>query len=64
MATKKTLRQREKELQLLLATPAGQKELRELGTRYHATDWRPKSASTSVITSILIHERVHGIIVG
>jgi hypothetical protein len=33
---KKTLAQRQKELQALLATPAGREELQALAARYHA----------------------------
>jgi hypothetical protein len=36
MSPKKTLAQRQKELQALLATPAGREELQALGARYHA----------------------------
>src|SRR5262249_28471857 len=36
MAQKKTLRQRQEELQALLATPAGRAELQELESRYEA----------------------------
>jgi hypothetical protein len=36
MAPTKTLRQREKELQALMATPAGRQELHELEQRYQA----------------------------
>ena len=64
MAAKKTLRQREKELQALLATPAGREELRALRAKYQAADGQANSSSTSVITFILVHERVHGIIAG
>ncbi len=64
MALKKTLREREKELQSLLATKAGQEELQELQSRYQAADGQPKSDGASIITYILVHERVHGIIAG
>jgi hypothetical protein len=62
MPLKKALQEREKELQSLLATPAGRKELQELGARYHAVNGRLKPASTSIITYILVHEREQGLI--
>jgi hypothetical protein len=62
MTPKKTLPQREKELQALLRTPAGREELRELDARYHAASGRLRPARTSVITSILVHEREQGLI--
>ena len=64
MSTKKTLQQREKELQDLLATPAGREELRVLESQYHEGNERFRPASTSVITYILVHERQKGLIVG
>ena len=62
MTPKKTLSEREKELQSLLATPAGREELRQLDSRYHAASDRVRPARTSVITSILVHEREQGLI--
>lgn len=62
MSTKKTLRQREKELQDLLATPAGREQLQILESQYHETSERLRPASTSVITYILVHERQRGLI--
>jgi hypothetical protein len=64
MTLKKTLQQREKELQSLLSTPAGRKELQGLDRRYQAAGGRMRPANTSVITYILVHEREHGLIVG
>ena len=64
MTLKKTLPQREKELQSLLATPAGRKELQELDRRYQAAGGRMRPANTSLITYILVHERGQGLIVG
>ena len=64
MTAKRTLQEREKELQALLATPAGRKELQELAARYHATSGRLRPASTSVITYLLVHEREKGLISG
>jgi hypothetical protein len=62
MLLKKTLQQREKELQTLLATPEGQKELQELCSRYHAAGGTLRPASASVITYILVYERGRGLI--
>ena len=60
----KTIQERQKELQALLATPAGQEELRKLEARCQAAGERPRSAKESVITYILVHERTHGRIAG
>ena len=62
MPTKKTLQQRQTELQALLATPAGQKELEQLESRYHAKTGRWRPTNTSIITYILVHERDLGLI--
>ena len=64
MTPKKTLPEREKELQALLATPAGRAELQELDARYCAESGKVRSAKTSIITYILIHERLRGAIAG
>jgi hypothetical protein len=64
MSATKTLQQREQELRSLLATPAGQKELQDLASRYHASSGRLRSSRTSVITYILVHERDRGLISG
>ena len=63
MRTKMTLQQREKELQTLLATSAGQKELRELESRYRIASGRERPPRTSMITYILVHEREQGLII-
>jgi hypothetical protein len=62
MPMKKALNQREKELQALLATPAGRIELQDLESRYRTVSGRLKPSSTSIITYILVHEREHGLI--
>jgi hypothetical protein len=62
MSPVKTLQQREKELQALLADPAGKKILQELESKYHAASGRPKAAKSSVITYILVYERQRGMI--
>jgi hypothetical protein len=64
MASKKTLAQREKELQSLMGTPVGQAELQALALRYCAAGGRTRVAHASVITYILIHERLNGLING
>jgi hypothetical protein len=64
VASISTLQEREKELQALLATPAGRKKLAELDAQYQAADGRPRPPRTSVITYILVHERGHGLIHG
>jgi hypothetical protein len=62
MIPKRTLRDREKELQALLATPAGREELQELASRYHAASGKLRPTGTSPITYILVHERQQGLI--
>jgi hypothetical protein len=62
MTPKKTLQQREKELQSLLATPAGRKELQELEARYRAAGGRLRPVNTSIITYVLVYERERGLI--
>ena len=64
MTAKKTLQQREKELQSLLATPAGRYELQQLEARYSATGGRVRPGKASVITFILVCERERGLIGG
>ena len=62
MMEKKTLPQREKELQCLLATPGGREELQQLEFLYQAAGANSRPARASVITYILVHEREHGLI--
>ena len=64
MPQKKALMQREKELQALLRTPAGQAQLRGLEARYAAARGRPRPARTSLITYLLVCEREQGLLVG
>ena len=54
--------QRQKELQCLLATPTGRQELLEIECRYHAISGKVRPKNTSVITYILVHERVQGLL--
>jgi hypothetical protein len=64
MTPAKNLQERERELQSLLATPAGRQELQELASRYGATSGKLKPAGASAITYILVHEREQGLIRG
>jgi hypothetical protein len=57
MLQNKTLQQREKELQALLTSQAGRKELHELASRYAAMSGKLHPAGKSVITYILVYER-------
>jgi len=63
MSPRKTLQERERELQSMLADAAGKQQLQELASQYHALSGNPKPARTSVITYILVHEREQGLIV-
>ena len=62
MILKKTLPQREKELQILLANPAGRKELQELESRYYRVSGRLRPERASLITYILVYERERGLL--
>ena len=62
MISMKSLPQREKELQSLLATSAGRDELEELACRYGAADGRIRPESALVVTYILVYERQRGLI--
>jgi hypothetical protein len=62
MPSKKNLHEREKELQTLLATPAGKAELEALASRYAASGRRIRPGGTSLITFILVCERERGLI--
>jgi hypothetical protein len=62
MMPKKTIREREKELQTLLGNPAGRMELRELESRYRRASGTSKPQRGSVITYILVQERERGLI--
>lgn len=57
MLQKKTLQQREKELQSLLATPVGKQQLNDLASRYSNMSGRLRPAGKSAITYILVYER-------
>ena len=64
MPGKKTLREREKELQVLLATPPGRSELQALASRYSAASDGLAPTRKSIITYILVYERSKGLIGG
>jgi hypothetical protein len=64
MPSKKTLHERETELQSLLATPAGREALQSLESRYQEASGRRRPRRTSVITYILVWEREQGLIAG
>jgi hypothetical protein len=64
MPQTKTLLEREKELQVLLATAEGRTELENLASRYRDTNGRMRPARTSVVTYIIVHERQRGLIAG
>jgi hypothetical protein len=64
MTPKKTLPERQKELQSLIATAAGRAELQELASRYAEAGGRLRPGGTSIITYILVYEREHGLIGG
>jgi hypothetical protein len=64
MPEAKTLRAREMELQRLMATPEGRRELEELANRYQDAGGKMRPEKTSVITYILVHERQKGLIIG
>jgi hypothetical protein len=59
---RKILAQRQKELQALLATPAGREELEALGARYQAAGGNVRPGNAAVITYILVYERSRGLI--
>ena len=62
MTPKKSLPQRERELQSLLATPQGRHELQELASRYSAASGKVRPEGASIITYILVYERQRGLI--
>ena len=62
MTPKKSLPQRERELQSLLATPQGRDELQELASRYSAASGKVRPEDASIITYILVYERERGLI--
>jgi hypothetical protein len=64
MTPPKTLHEREKELQALIATPEGRRAVEALAARYVAEGGSMRPARTSAVTYILVHERDRGLIRG
>jgi hypothetical protein len=64
LSATKTLQQREKELQFLLATSEGREELQALALRYATASGRLRPPRTSAVTYVLVHEREQGWISG
>jgi hypothetical protein len=64
MSQTKTLHEREKELQQLLATKDGRAELESLAALYCATSGKAWSEGTSIVTYLIVHERQKGLIAG
>lgn len=64
MTVKQSLREREKELKTLLATPAGRDELEHLEARYAAKGVSLRVGRMSIITYLLVYERECGLIRG
>ena len=62
MNAKKTLVQRQTELQTLMASVAGRKELEKLASGYQIAGGKAWPMKTSVITYIIVHERSQGLI--
>jgi len=61
MPQKTTFQQREKELQTLLATPTGRKELQDLASRYATLSGKLRPPGKSAVTFILVYERERGL---
>jgi hypothetical protein len=62
MKPKKTVQQRQQELQGLLSTAAGRQQLEDLEARYQAASGRLRPRRSSVITYLLVFEREQGLI--
>lgn len=62
MSEPKKLREREKELQELLASPAGKVKLKELESKYLLLTGNRKPTRASIITYIIVSERALGLI--
>jgi hypothetical protein len=60
----KNLQQREKELQALMKTPEGRRELERLSERYSEAGGRVRPHKASIITFLLVYERERGLIAG
>jgi len=59
-APTKTLREREQELREKLQTPEGRAELEDLAKLYALAGAGERTAKASVVTYILVYERVSG----
>jgi len=64
MQATKTLKEREKELQALLATCEGKAQLEALADYYYASGGRQRPPHTSLVTYLIVHERERGLILG
>ncbi len=64
MPAKKTLSERQRELQALLATREGRDQLEAIASGHYAASGRIRVEGTSLITYILVHEREKGLIEG
>jgi hypothetical protein len=64
MLQKKTLQEREKELQSWLTTEPGRDNLQKLASRYAAMKGRLRPVGKSAITYILVYEREQGVLRG
>jgi hypothetical protein len=62
VTSKKTLQQRQSELQSLLSTHEGKEQLRRLESYDQAASGKLRPARTSLITFLLVHEREAGLI--
>jgi hypothetical protein len=62
MSVKKTLPEREKELRLLIQSSDGESMLQKLASTYAAENGQHCWSGGSVITYIIVHERIHGLI--
>ena len=64
MKKTKTLAERERELQALMASPEGPDRLDQIADTYRNDSGRARPPRTSVITYILVHERGRGLVTG
>jgi len=62
MSVKKSLPERERELRFLLQSSDGESKLQELASNYAAENGQHCWSGGSVITYIIVHERIHGLI--
>lgn len=56
------LKEREQELESLLALPGGREQIQELASKYYAASGKLRPPRGSAITFILVHEREMGLI--